>query len=91
VLPEGEEPRTVKAASISQERGIARCVLIGRPAEIERVAEAQGVTLPEGLEIIEPTAVAPALRRAHGELRRHKGMTSRSPASSCSTTSCSAR
>jgi len=76
VLPEGEEPRTIKAASISQERGIARCALIGRRAEIERVAEAQGVTLPAGLEIIEPT---PWLRQRYVkrmvELRRHKGMT----------------
>lgn len=29
VLPEGDEPRTVKAAAICAERGIAHCVLIG--------------------------------------------------------------
>ena len=34
VLPEGEEPRTVKAASICAERGIARCVLLGKKDEI---------------------------------------------------------
>jgi phosphate acetyltransferase len=46
VLPEGNEPRTVKAAAICQEKGIAHCVLIGNRAEIEQIAEAQGVTLP---------------------------------------------
>ena len=32
VLPEGDEPRTVQAAAICAERGIARCVLLGDPA-----------------------------------------------------------
>ncbi|XMR41324.1 phosphate acyltransferase [Escherichia coli] len=31
VLPEGEEPRTIKAAAICAERGIARPVLLGNP------------------------------------------------------------
>ncbi|SQC91099.1 Phosphate acetyltransferase [Cedecea neteri] len=37
VLPEGDEPRTVKAAAICAERGIATCVLLGNPDEITRV------------------------------------------------------
>ena len=45
VLPEGDEPRTVKAAAICAERGIATCVLLGNPAEINRVAASQGVEL----------------------------------------------
>ena len=32
VLPEGDEPRTVKAAAICAERGIATCVLLGNQA-----------------------------------------------------------
>jgi phosphate acetyltransferase len=76
VLPEGEEPRTVKAAAISHERGIARCVLLGRPDEVRRVAEAQGVALPAGVEVVEPTRT---LRARYVErmvtLRRGKGMT----------------
>ncbi len=36
VLPEGDEPRTVKAAAICAERGIANCVLLGNPEEIRR-------------------------------------------------------
>ncbi|MCW0468940.1 phosphate acyltransferase [Vibrio chagasii] len=42
VLPEGDEPRTVKAAAICAERGIAECVLLGNPEEIRRVAAQQG-------------------------------------------------
>ncbi len=45
VLPEGDEPRTVKAAAICAERKIAECVLLGNPEEIKRVAEQQGVVL----------------------------------------------
>ncbi|MGU0043775.1 phosphate acyltransferase [Escherichia coli] len=41
VLPEGDEPRTVQAAAICAERGIATCVLLGNPAEINRVAASQ--------------------------------------------------
>ena len=76
VLPEGAEPRTVTAAAICQERAIARCLLLADPAEVHRVAAAQGVTLPDGLEIVEPTLrlreryVAPMVA-----LRRHKGLT----------------
>jgi len=76
VLPEGEEPRTVRAAAACVERRIARCVLIGEPAEIRRVAEAQGVRLGEGIEMLEPTD---ELRERYVEgmvaLRRHKGLT----------------
>ena len=56
VLPEGDEPRTVKAAAICAERGIATCVLLGNPAEINRVAASQGVELGAGIEIVGRTA-----------------------------------
>ncbi|MBN0077726.1 phosphate acetyltransferase, partial [Pseudomonas aeruginosa] len=57
VLPEGSEPRTVQAAAICQARGIARCVLLAKPDEVQAVAQAQGIVLPEGLEIIDPDLV----------------------------------
>ena len=38
VLPEGEEPRTVRAAAICEEKGIARSVLLGQRTVIETVA-----------------------------------------------------
>jgi len=76
VLPEGDEPRTVLAAVECGERGIANCVLLGEPAEVHRVAEAQGVVLGNGVEVIEPTD---ALRERYVadmvELRKHKGLT----------------
>src|ERR1700751_5600502 len=37
VLPEGSEPRTVKAAAICARRGIARCVLLADPTEVHEV------------------------------------------------------
>ena len=75
VLPEGDEPRTVKAAAICAERGIATCVLIGDKQEIERVAAQEGVTLGEGVEIIEPKSCLENYVAPMVELRKHKGLT----------------
>ncbi|AKR78341.1 MULTISPECIES: phosphate acetyltransferase [Edwardsiella] len=75
VLPEGDEPRTVKAAAICAERGIAQCVLLGNPDEIQRVAAAQGVTLGKGIEIVDPVAVREKYVPRLVELRKNKGMT----------------
>jgi phosphate acetyltransferase len=75
VLPEGTEPRTVVAASIVQERGIARCVLLGNPDEIREVARKQGVKLPASTEFIDPEKAAPNYVSPLYELRKHKGMT----------------
>ncbi len=75
VLPEGDEPRTVKAAAICAERGIAECVLLGNPEEIKRVAEQQGVTLGTGIDIIDPIAVREQYVARLVELRKNKGMT----------------
>jgi phosphate acetyltransferase len=75
VLPEGDEPRTVKAASICAERGIATCVLLGNPEEIKRVAAAQGVVLNSGIEIIDPEVARKNYIARLVELRKNKGMT----------------
>lgn len=40
VPPEGDEPCTVKAAAICAERGIAVCVLLGNPGEINHAVTA---------------------------------------------------
>lgn len=74
VLPEGDEPRTIEAAAICQSRGIAQCVLLGNADKIRAVADERGVTLPDGIEIIEPTAdviekyVAPMVERRKGKI-----------------------
>jgi phosphate acetyltransferase len=75
VLPEGDEPRTVKAAAICAERGIATCVLLGNPDEIQRVAAAQGVELGKGVEIVDPEQVRESYVARLVELRKSKGMT----------------
>ncbi|MDP0075248.1 phosphate acetyltransferase [Glaesserella parasuis] len=75
VLPEGDEPRTVKAATLCAERGIAECVLLAPPADVQRVAEAQGVTLGKGITIIDPAEVRENYVARLVELRKNKGMT----------------
>ncbi|WGO84479.1 phosphate acetyltransferase [Arsenophonus apicola] len=75
VLPEGNEPRTVKAAAICAERGIATCILLGEPDEIKRVAAAQGVELGAGIEIVAPKSVRKNYVERLVELRKNKGMT----------------
>jgi len=76
VLPEGAEPRTVQAAITVLQRGIAHPVLIAKPDEVERVASLQGLDVPDGLEVLEPTThrreryVEPMVA-----LRAHKGLT----------------
>lgn len=76
VLPEGAEPRTLEAAAICAQRGIARCVLIGDEAEITGAAEALGVTLGVDVEVV---AATDELRERYVspmvELRKHKGLT----------------
>ncbi|WP_172575487.1 phosphate acetyltransferase [Arsenophonus endosymbiont of Aleurodicus dispersus] len=75
VLPEGNEPRTVKAAAICAEKGIATCILLGEPDEIKLVAAAQGVELGAGIEIVVPKLVRKNYVERLVELRKNKGMT----------------
>lgn len=75
VLPEGDEPRTVKAAAICAERGIAECILLANPEEVERVAESQGVQLGKGITIVDPKMVRQNYVARLVELRKNKGMT----------------
>ncbi|GAA5523607.1 phosphate acetyltransferase [Microbulbifer aestuariivivens] len=75
VLPEGDEPRTIRAAMICAERGIARPVLLGDPQDIRRVAEQQGVHLTDKVEIIEPKDVRESYVQPMVTLRQKKGLT----------------
>ena len=75
VLPEGDEPRTVKAALVCAERGIARPVLLGDPKEIHRVAEQQGLSLGDKVEIIDPKSARNKYVEPMVELRKSKGLT----------------
>ncbi|MBL8923755.1 MAG: phosphate acetyltransferase [Myxococcaceae bacterium] len=75
VLPEGTEPRTIEAAAIVQERGIARCVLLGPPEEVQERARKQGVRLPPTVEIIDPASIADRYVEPLVERRKARGMT----------------
>ena len=81
VLPEGSEPRTVKAASICGRRGIARCVLLGKPSEVRTVAKSLDVELPENVEILDPGLIRQNYVNALYEARRHKGLSKEMAAS----------
>ncbi|MBF3210298.1 phosphate acetyltransferase, partial [Pseudomonas aeruginosa] len=59
---------------ICQARGIARCVLLAKPDEVQAVAQAQGIVLPEGLEIIDPDLVRQRYVEPMVELRKGKGL-----------------
>ena len=74
VLPEGNEPRTVCAAAICHERNLAKCILIGKPDEIELVAKAQGINLPADITIIDPDEVRERYVGPMTELRKSKGV-----------------
>ncbi len=73
LLPEGDEPRTIAAAVSCHQRGIARCVLIGDPAEIR--AKASGLDIPPEIEILDPAPIRQRYVKPLAEMRRHKGLT----------------
>ena len=73
VLPEGDEPRTLQAAAICAEKGIARCVLLGSPDRIKAVADAHGVELMPGVEDDRPRDDPPAVRFTDVEIRKPRG------------------
>lgn len=75
VLPEGNEPRTVRAALICAERGIAQPVLLGDARDIHRVAEQQGLKLGDKAEIVDPDSVREKYVAPMVALRRDKGLT----------------
>lgn len=75
VLPEGDEPRTLKAASICAEQNIAECILLGDKEKINAVAKEHSIKLNERITIINPKMVYEKYIENLVELRRHKGMT----------------
>ena len=75
ILPEGEEIRTIQAASICAERGIARCTLLGNPEEIQRIAQNNGIDLNYGVEILDPKTIRDQYVGPMVELRKHRGLT----------------
>lgn len=74
VLPEGDEPRTVQAAVICHQKGIAHCILLANPAKVHAVAEALGLTLPADIQILDPEQVRARYIAPMVEARKHKGL-----------------
>ncbi len=76
VLPEGYEPRTLKAGRILLDEKLARVVtLLGQKAQIEAEARKQGVNL-SGLDVEEPSS-SPLKKEyvdEYFELRKSKGI-----------------
>jgi phosphate acetyltransferase len=75
VLPEGDEPRTLQAVVACQRRGIARCVLLGEPNHIRKVAARHGVELPDEIKIIDPQQVISRYVAPLVKIRKSKGLT----------------
>ena len=80
VLPEGDEPRTIRAAAICAAKGIARCVLLGDPEHIRSIAKTHGIDLPEdlgasNLEILNPLQLRESYVAPMVNLRKAKGLT----------------
>jgi phosphate acetyltransferase len=75
ILPEGTDIRTIKAAAICVERNIARCQLLGNKETILTIAEQQGIHLPSGLLITDPSIIKDNYVAPLMELRKHKGLT----------------
>ncbi|WP_372682996.1 phosphate acetyltransferase [Desulfosarcina sp.] len=75
VLPEGEEPRVLRAAEILIRRDVADITLLGDPKQIRQTAKALGLDW-KGLNIIHPPSSThrEALAQLYYDLRREKGL-----------------
>ena len=76
VLPEGTEPRIVRAAADVLRTGGARLILLGDPEAVRQVATSKGVDI-SGADIVDPTNDPLRERFAdeYAELRAKKGIT----------------
>lgn len=76
VLPEGNELRTLKAAVITAEEGLADPILLGDEAEIRALAEKEGLSL-DGVTVVDiaSSSYLDEFAAFFYELRKHKGMT----------------
>jgi phosphate acetyltransferase len=77
VLPEGTEERTIQAADIAIEEGLAQIILIGNPSEINALAKEKGLKNIGKAKIVDPESHE---KKDHYidlmvELRKQKGLT----------------
>jgi phosphate acetyltransferase len=76
VLQEGDDERSIEAASLATREGVAKVTLIGDPKHIQGIAKAKSLGLA-GVEIVDRNALPALDDYAHQlfELRKAKGMT----------------
>lgn len=75
ILPEGDEPRTIRAAVLCSERQLARCILLGNPLAIQRVAQAEGISLGDRVELRDPEPLRAVYLPRLLALRQRQNMT----------------
>ena len=74
VLAEGEELRTIQAASIVKAEGYANTVLLGNPDKINKIADEENIDI-DGIKIIDPSLGNEEFAELFAELRKKKGVT----------------
>ncbi len=75
VLPEGNEPRIIKAAAKVLKERLADLIILGKEEEIKSIAQNEGVSI-EGALIIDPVSsdFVEEFTSTYYELRKHKGI-----------------
>ncbi|MCL2382063.1 MAG: phosphate acetyltransferase [Treponema sp.] len=77
VLPEGTDPRVVKAARRIVDENLAASVFVlGKESDVEKTAAGEGVRL-DGIAVVNPSSspLFDTYAGAYYEMRKHKGMT----------------
>jgi phosphate acetyltransferase len=78
VLPEGEEPRTLRAGARAAQSGLARITVLGDPTTLARTAGEVGFDL-QGVELAEVPKAGPAVEEALRAYRERAGPRGISP------------
>ena len=75
VLPEGTDPRILRAAEILHRRDVCDLTLLGREADIRELAAGRGIDLA-GINIVDPASseLRQEFAARYAELRAHKGV-----------------
>ena len=77
VLPEGYDVRILRASEIIARRDFCDLILLGNPAKIAEICQAEGITLPANVRIIDidNNEYTEDFAATYAELRAHKGVT----------------
>jgi len=76
VLPEGEEPRMIKASETIIKEGFANLIFLGKEEKIKSMAKNMGINFSEKIEIIDPNNSDKVKKYAetYYQLRKNKGI-----------------